>query len=179
MDYEELWKALSDLLAELRRTGEAIPTETLEDLRSAKTMIQVLKADPARTENISRIEAYLEKVESYLIFTAQNKFGPEFAERWMRKIEGARKGNHEEKLIKVPSRFVPGLPKSKRWVRVQVSEDTPKEYIEKLAQENGLSCRMQENGYMLVYGEDGKIKSLVKKMTKRFRGAKSNNKTRE
>jgi hypothetical protein len=179
MGYEELWKALADLLTELRKRGEAIPTETMEDLRSAKTMIQVLKAGPTRTENITRIETYLENVESYLIFAAQNKFGPEFAERWMRKISRARRKAYEEKEVKVPSRFVPGLPKGKRWVRIQVSEDTPKEYIENLAQENGLSCRMQENEYMLVYGDDEKIKSLVKKMAKRFRVAKNSSKTRE
>jgi len=174
-----LWKALADLLTELRKKDEAVPTETMEDLRSAKTMIQILKADPTRTENIARIEAYLENVESYLVFAAHNKFGPEFAERWMRKIARARRKTYEEKEVKVPSRFVPGLPKDKRWVRIQVSEDTPKEYIEELAQENALSCRMQENGYMLVYGDDEKIKSLVKKMTKKFRGVKDSNKTRE
>jgi len=179
MNYEELWKALADLLTELRRRGEAIPTETMEDLRSAKTLIQVLKANPTRTENIARIEAYLENVESYLVSAAQSKFGPEFAERWMRKISRARRKTYEEKEVNVPSRFVLGLPKGKSWVRIQVSESTPKEYVESLAEENGLSCLMQENGYMLVYGDDEKIKSLVKKMAKKFRGVKDSNKTRE
>jgi hypothetical protein len=179
MGYEEFWKAMADLLSELRNRGEAIPTETIEDLRSAKTMIQILKADPTRIENVTRIETYLENVESCLISAAQNKFEPEFAEWWMRKIERARRKAYEEKGIKVPSRFVSGLPKGKRWVRIQISEDTPKEYLEKLTREDGLSCRMQENRYMLVYGDDEKIKSFIKKMTKRFRGAKNSSKTRE
>jgi hypothetical protein len=179
MGYEELWKAVADLLTELRRRGEAIPTYTMEDLRSAKTMIQVLKVDPARTENITRIETYLENVESYLIFVAHNKFGPKFAERWMRKISRARRKTYEEKEVKVHSGFVPGLPKNKHWVRIQVSEDMPKEYIEKVARENGLTYRMQENEYALVCGDDEKIRSFVKKMAKRFRSAENSNKPRE
>jgi hypothetical protein len=43
MSYEEKWKVLADLLAELQEKGETIPADVINDLRSAKTMIQVLK----------------------------------------------------------------------------------------------------------------------------------------
>lgn len=168
MGYEELWKALADLLTELRRRGETIPAEIMNDLRSAKTMIQILKVDPAHTENLLRIERYLGNVEFHLLFAAQDKLGPERVEQWMRKFERARRKVYEKKEAVAALRFVPGLPRGKRWIRIQVSEDRPQEDIERLADENGLSCRMQENGYMLVYGESEKIKSFVKKIRKKL-----------
>lgn len=170
MGYEEVWKVLADLVTELRRRNEAIPPEIMEDLRSAKTLIQILKADPARTENLSRIETYLENVESYLVFLAQDKLGPEYVEQWMQKLAKARRKVHEE--VTPPPRLVPGLPRDKHWVRIQVSEDTPKEDVERLAEERGLSYRMQENGYLLVYGDKKEIKFFVKKMAEKFRVAR-------
>ena len=171
MSYEENWKVLADLLTELRKKGEKIPTDIMNDLRSAKTMIQILKADPTHIENIPRIETYLRNVESHAIFTAQKKLGTEFVELWLRKLEKAKRIKIEEKE-EVSPRFVPGLPRDKKWVRVQISKDTPKEDVERLAKENKLSCKMQKNGYMLVYGNEESIKSLVKKMAEKFRGTR-------
>jgi capsular polysaccharide biosynthesis protein len=44
--------------------------------------------------------------------------------------------------------------------------------MERLANENKLSCKMQRNGYMLVYGTDKSIKSFVKKMAEELRGTR-------
>lgn len=166
--YEEIWKVLADLLTELRKTGETIPPHVMNDLRSAKTMIQILKADPRHTENIPRIETYLENVEFHLISAAQEKFGTESVERWMKKLEEARSRVYEEEEA---PRFVPGIPRGERWVRVQTSEETPQRDIEELAEENRLSYKMQEDGYILVYGKNENIKSFVKRLAKKFRGA--------
>lgn len=166
MGYEEAWKVLADLITELRKSGETIPTHVMNDLRSAKTMIQILKADPTHLENLPRIETYLENVESSLIFMAQEKFGSGYAEQWMKKLEEARRAPEEEKET-VP-RFVPGLPRGKYWVRVQVSEDMPKNDVKRLAKENKLSSKMQKNGYMLVYGDVEKVKLFVKKMAEKL-----------
>jgi hypothetical protein len=169
MSYEENWKVLADLLTELRKKGEKIPPDVMNDLRSAKTMIQILKADQTHIESIPRIETYLRNVESYAVLVAQEKLGTEFVERWLRKLEKAKKTEIEEE---VTPRFVPGLPRDKNWVRVQISEDTLREDVESLVKENKLSCKMQKNGYMLVYGNGESIKSFVKKMAKKFRGTR-------
>ena len=165
MGYGELWKVLADLLTELRRRGETIPTQIMKDLRSAKTLIHILKADPTHTENLPRIEEYLGNVESHLIFVAQDKLGSEYVEDYMRKLEGARRKVCEEETV--PLRFVPGLPRGRPWMRIRVSEETPRKDIERLVEEEGLSCRMQEDGYMLVYGDGERIRSLVKKMAEK------------
>ena len=167
MGYEEVWKVLADLITDLRKGGERIPANVMNDLRSAKTMIQILKADPTHIENLPRIETYLGDVESCLIFLAQNKFGSDYVDQWMRKLERARREIYEEEP-RVVSRFVPGLPRGERWVRIQVSEDAPQRAIERLAEENKLSHKMQEDGYMLVYGDVERIKAFVARMKKIF-----------
>jgi hypothetical protein len=172
MGHEEVWKTLNDLIIEFRKKGETIPPDVMEDLRAAKTLLHVLKADPSKTENIPVIETYLGNVESHLIFAAQTIFGSEFANRWMKKLQDAREKPEVETPAVAASKFVPGLPRGQRWVRVQVSNETPKEKIEELAKKSGLACKLQENGYMLVYGEWEKLKGFIKRTAAHLRVAK-------
>ena len=167
MGYGEAWKVLADFIVELRKKGETIPANVMKDLRSAKTMIQIFKADPTHVENIPQIETYLESVESYLFLLAEEKYGARFVEEWMEKLSQARRKVEERE--ETVSKFVPGLPRGKHWVRVQISKDTPRKELERLAKEEKLSCKMQTNGYMLVYGNTESIKSFVKTLAKKFR----------
>jgi len=167
MDYEEVWKTVADLITEFRRKGETIPPEVMEDLRAAKTMIQVFRADPSHVENIPTIENYLGNVESYLISTGQKKFGSKFGNTWMQKLKQAREKAPEEGEAKAASRFVPGLPRVKNWLRVQISNETPEKEIKKLAGECGLLSKTQSDGYLLVYGSEEGVKSFVQRMSKR------------
>jgi len=173
MGQDEVWKVLADLITEFRKKGETIPTDIMEDLRSAKTMIQVLRADPKRLENIPTIEMYLGNVEAHLMFEGQRKFGSQFIEKWMQKIKAAREIKAAAEEPTPTSKFVPGLPRGQKWVRVQVSKETPEKEIRKLAEEIGLSFRVQTNGYMLVYGEEEKLKLFVKKTAQKLGGLKA------
>ncbi|MDH5782829.1 MAG: DUF2096 domain-containing protein, partial [Candidatus Bathyarchaeota archaeon] len=166
---EEVWKTLNDLIIEFRKKGEVIPPEVMADLRAAKTLMHVLRADPTKIENVPTIEMYLGNVESHLIFAAQARFGSEFVNRWMKKLSESREKPDVELATETASKFVPGLPRGQRWVRVQVSEETPKEEIEELVKEIGLACKMQDDGYMLVYGEGEKLKLFVKKLASKLR----------
>jgi len=172
MNYEEIWKTLADLITEFRKRGETIPPDVMEDLRAAKTMIQVFKADPSHVENVPSIETYLGNVEFYLFFTGQKKFGSEFVEKWMQRLKEAREKKPEEGITKPASRFVPGLPRGERWLRVKISRETSKKEIARMAEECGLSCKAQRDGYMLVYGGGEEIKLFVKKMSGKLRSLK-------
>jgi len=169
MSYEEKWKILADLLTELQERGEKIPADVINDLRSAKTMIQVLKADPSHTENISRIDTYLRSVESYAIFAAE-KLGTETVEEWLKKIEDIETVKKKEDRA-AGSRFSLGVPRDKSWMRIKISDDTPLEDVKNLVKESKLSCKMQKNGYILVYGNEKNIKSFVRMMAEQFRGS--------
>jgi hypothetical protein len=172
MTHDSVWKTLADLITEFRRRGEPIPSNVMEDLRAAKTMIQVLKADPNRIENIPSIEIYLGNVESYLVFESQEKFGSKFVEEWMQKIREARETKAVEEKPESSSKFVPGLPRGQKWVRVQVTDDTPEKEVKRLAEETGLSFKAHKDGHMLVFGEDEKVKLFVKKVAEKLDSAK-------
>jgi len=173
MGHDGVWKTLADLITEFRKRGESIPSNVMEDLRAAKTLIQVLRADPSHIENVPSIELYLGNVESYLIFEAQKKFGSEFAEKWMRKIKETRETKAAGEKPEPSSKFVLGLPRTQKWVRLQTSKETPEKEIRKLAEETGLSFRMQKDGYMLVYGDDEKLKLFVKKAAEKISSGKA------
>ena len=168
MSYEEKWKSLADLLTELQKRGEKIPATVIADLRSAKTMIQVLKADPTHTENSSRLDTYMRSVESYIIFAAE-KLGTETVEEWLKKLEATKTA--KKKNAAAGYRFSSGVPRDKSWMRIKILDDTPLEDVKNLVKESKLSHKMQENGYMLVYGNENNIKSFVRMMAERFRSS--------
>ena len=175
MGYAELWKLLDDLVVEFRKREETIPPEVIEDLRAAKTMIEVLKANPTRAENIPSIEMYLGNVESYFILRAHQRFGTKFADSWMNKLCETRKTiriGAQEKALESPSKFITGAPKDQKWLRVQISSETPENEIKRLASESGLSTKMQQDGFVLVYGDGNKLKMFIQKTGEKFQRKK-------
>jgi hypothetical protein len=175
LGYSELWKLLDDLIVEFRKRGEALPPEVIEDLRAAKTIIEVLKADPTHVENIPSIEMYLGNVESYLILMAHRKFGAQFADSWVDKLRETRKTirvGAEEKALQPSSKFVSGVPRDQKWLRVQITSETPENEIRRLASESELSTKTQRDGYMLVYGDNEKLKMFIHKTGEKLRREK-------
>ena len=173
MGHNQVWKTLDSLIAEFRKRGKPAPPNIIEDLRSAKTMMQVLRADPKRIENIPTIEMYLGNVESYLIFEAHQKFGAQFAEDWMQKLHDARKtSDADEEPLESSSKFVPGVPRDQKWLRFQVSDETPEKEIKRMAAECGLSTRIQPDGYVLVLGDDSSLKLFIQKTSEKLQRGK-------
>jgi hypothetical protein len=173
MGHTQVWRTLDSLIAEFRKRGKPAPPHIIEDLRSAKTMMQVLRADPKRVENIPTIEMYLGNVESYLIFEAHQRFGTEFAEEWMQKLQDARKtSDAEEEPFESSSKFVAGVPRDQKWIRFEVSDGMPENAIKKLAAECGLSTRIQPDGYVLVFGDDSSIKLFIQKTSEKLQRRK-------
>lgn len=172
MSHETIWTALEDLIEEFRKRGETIPPQIMEDLRAAKSLIQVSRAKPQQTQDSTQIEIYLNNIEFYLIPKAQEKFGQAFADEWMRKLEKAGKETIEEGVGSTVSTFLSGMPRDTPWVRVRFSDDIKQDIVETLAKESGLKTNNKEPSYLLVYGEQKKLKTFMKKMTERFRGAR-------
>jgi len=170
MDYAAKWKVLADLLKELQARGEKIPAHIINDLRAAKVMIQVLEADSAHTENVSRVDTYLNNVEAYAILTLE-RCGTETIVEWLNRIKDTKTAKKKEQKREV-SKFAAGVPRDKKWMRIQVSENTPIEEVKRLAGEAGLTCKLQKNGYMLVHGNEKDIKNLVKQLAERCRSTR-------
>jgi len=171
MNYDEKWRILADFLTELKENGIIIPVEIMNDLRSAKTIIQVLKADPKCIDTGLRIEKYLRNIESYAIFTGEG-IEKSIAEDWLRKLKDIKMEKPEEKIDE-KSTFIPGIPRNENWVRIKIADDIPSKNLKKIAKENNLSYKTQKNGYVIVHGDPKSIKKLIKTVTEQVAKAKN------
>lgn len=169
MGYLASWKVLEQMITDFRKRGMTIPAEIMNDLKSAKTLINILKADPCRIDTSQKIEAYLLNLESYLGSQGQKKLGAKYVEEWLRQLdEASQKPNEEEVAEEEETRFIRGLPRDQKWIRVKPTAELTLEKIEALAKEANLSFSVQSDGYLLVYGEDKRIKEFVKKMATKY-----------
>jgi hypothetical protein len=166
MNYLAAWKVLEEMITDFRRRGIGVPTEIMSDLRSAKTLINVLKADPSRVDTSQKVDEYLLNVESYLVSEGQKMFGSGYVEEWLKRLDEASKKMLEKE--EEETKLIPGVPREHKWIRVKPSTELPIEKLKKLAEESHLSCNVQNDGCLLVYGEDGRIKEFIKKMATKY-----------
>jgi hypothetical protein len=166
MGYLAAWKVLEEMITDFRKRGITIPAEIVSSLRHAKTLINVLGADPTRLDTSQKVEERLLSIESYLVSEGQKKLGKGYAENWLKRLNeaGSKVVEEEEK----ETRFVSGVPREQKWIRVKPSAELPVEGIKALADELCLSFNLQSDGCLLVYGEDRSIKDFVKKMTAKY-----------
>ena len=165
MRYLAAWKVLEEMITDFRRRGIVVPAEIMSDLRSAKTLINVLKADPSHVDTSQKVETYLLNVESYLVSEGQKMFGTGYVEEWLKRLDEASKKILEKEEEKT---FIPGVPREHKWIRVKPSTELPIEKLKTLAEESHLSYNVQNDGCLLVYGEDKRIKEFVKKMATKY-----------
>jgi hypothetical protein len=171
MTYDKLWEVLEILMLVLQKKSKKIPVEVLRDLKSAKTLINVSKAESeTRAETIMKIETYLSNVETYLLILAE-ELGKEFADEYLKKIHMTRIEIREDlekksfqKDTETKSRFISGIRRDEHWIRIKIDEDIKREFVEEVAEELDLNFRMQNDGFLLVHGDQGKIKRLVRKI---------------
>jgi hypothetical protein len=161
------WKILEEMIADFRKKGITIPSQIMSDLRSAKTTIRILNVEPTCDASLQKIDQYLMNVESYLVSEGQKKLGFEYVDPWLNRLKEAAKkaGDEEKKEI----RFVPGMPRSQRWIRVAASAEMSTERLKKIAREMKLACETEKDGSLLVYGQDQYIKDFVKNMASEYR----------
>lgn len=167
MGYLAAWNVLERMIVDLRKTGLSIPAEVMKDLKSAKTMIKILKADMSRGETIQKIERYLENVESYVVFEGQKKFGGEYVEKWLKRLGQASSQifcEEEDNL-----RFISGIPREKKWIRIKPSTELPIKNLKALAKEFNLSYNIQNDGFLLIFGREKSVKDLVKKISAKYK----------
>jgi hypothetical protein len=159
------WKVLEDLMIELSKKGVAIPPNVINDLRSAKGMIGLACKEESRGEVIAKAEEYTANVEAYLISEAQKVLGTEKTDQWLERLEEAGAGPEvcAEPQAK-EDKFVTGVPRDQKWVRVEPMGNLPKERILAIAKETSLQVNPQKDGRLVVYGQQPNIKEFLKKM---------------
>jgi hypothetical protein len=166
LGYLAVWKVLEEMITDFKKRKVTVPTEVMGDLKNARTVINILKADPGRGETVQKTEEYLGNVESYLVSEGQKRFGTGYVDEWLKRVDDAgRKIVDEEE----EERFVPGLPRQQKWIRVTPSTELPLKKLKAFAEESSLPCTIQPDGCLLVSGEEKAIKDFVKKIASKYK----------
>jgi hypothetical protein len=172
MGYEAVWKVLEEIIIEFRKKGVATPQNVMNDLKSAKVLMKIMDAsEKDRGETAPKIEQYLGSVEAYLVTEAQKTFAPAGIDEWLRRLEEASRdtcqtcGVPSEVKEKAEAKFITGIPRDQKWIRVEPLASLPLEKLIELAEKQQLSSRLEEDGRLLVYGRAEDIREFVKKMT--------------
>jgi len=162
MGYLAAWKILEKMVADLRERERVVPAQIIDDLKSARTMIRILKTDASCGEANQKIEEYLGNVEAYLVPEGEKVLGVAYADERLKRLGEARKevGKEEEE----ETRFVSGLPREQQWIRVSPSAELTFARLETLAEDSAVSYRKEDGGSILIYGKKERIRSFVKKM---------------
>jgi hypothetical protein len=168
MGHLDEWKVVEEMITVLRGKGIVIPSETMTELQSAKTLIHVLEADPSRADTGQEIDKCLFNVESYVASQGQIMFGIEYVNEWLTRLDQAKETFEE---MKEEPKLLPNIPRGAKWIRISPSTHSIED-SKKLADELHLSCIVQNEGVLLVQGEDEQLRELVRKMAAKNEKAK-------
>jgi len=172
MGYLAVWKVLDRMIMELRQRGLEIPPQVMSDLKSAMVTIKIGEVDTSAGEKAHKIGEYLGSVESYLVTEAQKKFEAKYVDEWLKRLNEAGYETCEScKDKELEPRFVSGVPRDQKWLRVEPKDELTYEKLTRFAEDVGLSKRDEEDGHLLVYGKAEAVKEFVNKMTS-FEGSR-------
>jgi hypothetical protein len=158
------WRILEGMLIQLKKSGLEIPPKIMEDLRAAKSMIQLSCTQGSPGDAIAKAEEYTANVEAFVVDEAQKAFGSEVVDEWLRSLEAANAEGCEQLQSEV-EKFVVGVPRDQKWVRVEPTGRVTRELVERLAQESGLQVKAQVDGRLVVYGRPDAVKAFLKATT--------------
>jgi hypothetical protein len=160
--YASVWKALDEMIADFRRRGTNVTSEIVSTMKTAKSIIEMVRDNAECRENLQKIEQYLNTVQIYLVSEGEKRFGQKYSDEWLSHIDKAsRKVPDQEEEKK---RFVPGLPRQQSWIRIAPSAELPLQRLETLAREHGLSYTEQAKSIVLICGTKQNVKDFVKEI---------------
>ncbi len=165
-NYYAVWRVLEELLGDLKERDVEIPADFLTKLKAAHGNINILKADPTYEDTMKKVEEQLNNLEGQLVYLAENRVGPEYADKWIARIRQARESEPEVSRAKP---FSPGVPRADYWIRLTIGEVIRLEEIKEMASDLGLSIKAEDTDTVIVHGKEAKVKRLVKNMTAKMR----------
>lgn len=168
MNYEYLWKALEELIVELKKRRVTVIPELVADLKSARTLIKIYSTDPTAIEVATDIERFLEKIEANLIYLARSDVGEEYGDDCLKRVHEARMRGLREKA-KIPTTFVSGVPKGAHWIRFKISDLIDDKEVDMLLEKLGLLGAMQEDGYLLIHGKKESVKAFIREVSEKIK----------
>ena len=160
-----VWKVLEEMVIELRKKPDIIPSKILNDLKSAKVLLEIKDREEKNQEETTlKIEHYLETIEIYIFNEIQKKFETKIVKEWLNRLGEARRKIFQ---IKEENKFISGVPRDQKWIRVKPISELPKEMLKKIAKEENLIVSSIKDGKITIYGETKNIQNFIKKITNR------------
>jgi hypothetical protein len=151
------------MMLELKAAGVAVPAKVVEDLRSAKSMIQLTYTEGSHGDVLMKAEEYLANVEAYVITEGQTMFGAAKVDVWLRVLEEASCQVYAESAVS--DKFVAGVPRNQRYVRIEPKGDLTKEKVEAIAKAHTMQVKVQPDRKLVVYGCAENLKAFLKQVT--------------
>ena len=168
MGYTARWKVLEQLMLDMRKKGVSLPPSFIKDLRNAKLMLKISESSESKGEPSMKVDEYFGNVESILLSEAQKTLGSEYVDGWLKRIDEAnmecetcQASSEKEKLNK----FISGVPRDQKWVRVEPDSKLTAEKIKQVAVNSNLAIIKQQDGRLVVYGQQVNLQVFLKKMT--------------
>ncbi len=111
-------------LESFRRDGDrtskkpiGIPSKILNDLRSAKILLEISnKKERNQEETAIKIEQLLENIEIYIFNEIQEKFESKIVKEWLSRLGEARCKKLE---VNEENKFILGVPRNQKWIRIK------------------------------------------------------------
>ncbi len=160
-----VWKVLEEMVIELRKKPGIIPSKILNDLKSAKVLLEITDREEKNQEETTlKIKHNLENIEIYIFNEIQKKIETKIVKEWLNRLGEARRKILQ---IKEENKFISGVPRDQKWIRVKPISELPKEMLKKIAKEENLIVSSIKDGKITIYGETKNIQNCIKKITKR------------
>jgi hypothetical protein len=167
MDYFALWKALEELLTELKKKGVNVPDLTMKRLRGARATINIYVADPSYQQTSADLMTQLTELEMELMTLAEQEVGPEFANDWLKRIATAREAEPSSPMV--DKGFPKGVPRSDYWIRLTIGDTISIDEVREMATKHDLTVKEETPEQVIVHGEQSRVRQLVKMMTEEQR----------
>jgi hypothetical protein len=148
-------------MLELKKLGVVIPVKVIEDLRAAKSMI-TLSCMEGSGETMQKAEELFTVVSAYLVAESQKRFDEHKVDVWIKRLEAANSTCMVPAAVQ--DKFVMGIPKDQRWVRIEPAGTLTAERIKQLAEKQGMQVKPQNGGKLVVYGQPENLKAFIKKV---------------
>jgi len=157
------WKLLEDMMLELKVAGISVPAKTIEELRTAKSMLK-LGCMPQGGDAVQKAEELLANVEAYVATEGQRVFGEAKVDEWLRRLEEANLEVCAEPHTSEIGELVTGVPRELKWIRIVATGHLSAEKVGTLAAEYNMQVKAQDDGKLVVCGSAENLKAFVKHM---------------
>jgi len=162
MNYDNALKKLDELVVELLDKGLSIPQHFFDEIKSARSMAKICRADPNKADAVMNGAPFLEIAEMNLLAIAEAGCGKEYADIWQRAIAEAY--NQPDGGAKSAG-FVSGVPKTDYWIRIDPSEiNLGSDETAQLPAELNLSAKPQPDGYLLIHGAKENVMAYLREV---------------